>query len=173
MREIVFKGKTLLGKWIEGDLLQYLGWGKVHIAQNYMGAGGQEVIPETVGQYTGITDKKGKRIFEGDILKADNGHIGYVTFYKGSFVKCCFCHAGSINDIYSDNETVIGNKYDNPELRAINDIFVSRRQIEDAAVEEFVDYLKSTQVSKFNHMDMDYIEIEDIELAEKEFKERL
>lgn len=48
-----------------------------------------------------------------------------------------------------------------------------KRQIEDAAVEEFVDYLKSTQVSKMDYMDQDWIEIEDIELAMKEFKERL
>lgn len=53
------------------------------------------------------------------------------------------------------------------------DSYRRKKQIEDEVIEEFVDYLKSTQVSKFNHMDMDYIEIEDIELAEKEFKERL
>lgn len=53
------------------------------------------------------------------------------------------------------------------------DSYRRKKQIENAAIKEFVDYLKSTQVSKLNHMNMDYIEIEDIELAEKEFKERL
>lgn len=72
MREILFRGKTILGKWIEGDLLQYLGCGKVHIAQYYKGAGGQEVIPETVGQYTGLTDKNGKKIFENGYMIIDN-----------------------------------------------------------------------------------------------------
>lgn len=116
MREILFRGKTLLGKWIEGDLLNYLGCGKVHIAQNYKGAGGQEVILETVGQFTGLTDKNGTKIFEGDILKANNGHIGWVIFRNGSFVKRCYCHPKSFNAIFGDNETVIGNIYDNLKL---------------------------------------------------------
>lgn len=48
-----------------------------------------------------------------------------------------------------------------------------KKQVEDEAVKEFVDYLKSTQVSKMDYMGKDYIEIEDIELAKKEFQEGL
>lgn len=51
------------------------------------------------------------------------------------------------------------------------DSYRRKKQIEDEVIEEFVDYLKSTQVSKLNYMGMDYIEIEDIELALKEFED--
>lgn len=65
MREIVFRGKSRDdGKWYEGDL------GTVaHKRFIDDGKNNERVIPETVGQYTGLTDKNGKKIFEGDILK--------------------------------------------------------------------------------------------------------
>ena len=118
MREILFRGKTILGKWIEGDLLQYLGCGKVHIAQYYKGTGGQEVISETVGQYTGLTDKNGKKIFEGDIVtlpKYGGGKAKSVVYFKGGK----FAVDGSnyaFKDMCTKNMVVIGNIHDNPEL---------------------------------------------------------
>lgn len=127
MREILFRGKTILGKWIEGDLIQYLGWGKVHIAQHYIGAGGQEVIPETVGQYTGLTDKNGKKIFEGDVISTDlKRPYNIVVFRDGCFMFNCNDGNQDYYDImlpilqsehtrYEYGE-VIGNIYDNPEL---------------------------------------------------------
>ena len=118
MREILFRGKNLLGKWITGDLLQYLGCGKKHIVQQYKGAGGQEVNPSTVGEYTGLKDKNGERIFEGDIVtmpKYGGGrHRSVVYFKNGKFAV----NGSNYNfkDICPKNIEVIGNIHDNPEL---------------------------------------------------------
>ena len=77
-----------------------------------------EVIPETIGQYTGLKDKNGKKIFEGDIVKAfyfETEVIGKIEFIYGTFALT--------NSAISDNQLfifekleVIGNIWDNPEL---------------------------------------------------------
>lgn len=127
MREILFRGKRAdNGEWIEGDLLQYLGWGKVHIAQHYLGAGGQEVIPETVGQYTGLTDKNGTKIFEGDIVSEkpsmnNTAYVGHVAYdEKDALWRFMILNSDHYNGVvlgsYSTSYAVIGNIYDNSEL---------------------------------------------------------
>ena len=109
VRDIVFRGKCK-EKWIYGNLI-IDGAGNPHI--NTLD---EKIDPETVGQYTGMRDKNGQRIFEGDIIEANNGHKGYVKFVDGQFNSFCYCHGGAGCDIYSDNARVIGNIYDNPEL---------------------------------------------------------
>ena len=83
-----------------------------------------EVIADTVGQYTGLTDRNGNKIFEGDIVNilTENEEIVVIVYEDGGFIV----HADkfSIDIIYKINRTdveVIGNKYDNPKLMEIQE----------------------------------------------------
>lgn len=67
-------------------------------------------------QYTGLKDKNGKEIYEGDILRTDNVEIEYVEYFPAyaSFCRVYQNHVYEIND--NGNYEVIGNIYENPEL---------------------------------------------------------
>ena len=119
-REILFRGKIIelckyQGQWLEG----FFGSdnGKTFIAiQNENGLNGYFCDSKTVGQYTGLTDKNGTRIFEGDIVKVADEYIDYAIWANG-----CFCMARQMmfyEFTYQDSNRmeVIGNIHDNPEL---------------------------------------------------------
>ena len=147
MREILFRGKRSdNGEWIEGMLLKctmaagtaYLIFadsfatdllGNVHALDHAM------VDPETVGQFTGLLDKNGRKIFEGDILNfsimGDDGYFVVVSMENAAW-GFYPAHPGLVHEddqkwrSFWDPEyddvwkqiyfTVIGNIYDNPEL---------------------------------------------------------
>ena len=131
MREILFRGKrTDNGEWEYGDLwCNPYGKRAVCIVSpiNDQGTtGGNEVIPETVGQYTGLTDRNGTKIFEGDIVVFadffnDEIHRGVVYWCDLAFWFDCTETEGdegiySLAYISANILEVIGNIYDNPEL---------------------------------------------------------
>lgn len=145
LREIVFRGKKEInGEWVEGSL--HIEWGEAtvdgrSIDYRILGMHGEcyYVDPSTVGQYTGLKDKNGKRIWEGDIVSFSSSdymsfvHDGAVIFKEGSysieyfkkyFKAPCFHRIGQI-DMWLDmgasgiieyEYKVIGNIHDNPEL---------------------------------------------------------
>lgn len=126
MRTIKFRGKSILtDEWFYGDLVHSADEKRTAILVNDKDSYDEcEVVPETVGQFTGLCDKNVKEIYEGDILYwNDNNRLCVVTFESGMFyasVKECnegFFGGFPLHAITEDGKCkIVGNIYDNQEL---------------------------------------------------------
>lgn len=132
MREILFRGKRIAtGNWVEGSLLNY-GDGDYDICSE-SGFPGElnkyAVYPGTIGQFTSLTDKKGKKIFEGDIIQYVNSDEKPVAVIKygadrdlglGFYAKWESTQPCLRQHLYfwaTQREIeIIGNIHDNPKL---------------------------------------------------------
>ena len=146
MREILFRGKYSKKSpdWIEGSFHRDEDTNICEIAYRYYKKEGETkagiwvygvVDPETVGQYTGLKDKNGKKIFEGDIVRTHyantrkNDFVEQVVFHNGRFCSLYKIPGPGNGKIWASlpdgipNKTpymewceIIGNVHDNPEL---------------------------------------------------------
>ena len=125
-REILFKAKRLdNGEWVEwyyqkrfdldGSEQHLIFWSKSYTVWEYA-----EIDPDTLCQYTGLTDKNGKKIWENDIVRNEKGDIGVVQWFEehAAFMiwnktKHYICYLAE-ND-FSEIE-IAGNEFDNPDL---------------------------------------------------------
>ena len=124
MREILFRGRDKhTGKFVYGHYYTTPYAGKngevntIHFISDIHSYGSHMVDPDTVGQFTGITDADGKKVFEGDIIRVfgetyacrwDDGNCEFgVSNKRESF---------GIAYVYCPLMEVIGNIHDNPEL---------------------------------------------------------
>lgn len=97
MREILFRGKRLdNGKYVDGNLFVSDTEGRTYIlVGSRIVTIEWEIDPSTIGQYTGLTDKNGKRIFEGDIVRTH-----YANTRKADFVEQVVFHNGRFSSLY-------------------------------------------------------------------------
>ena len=135
MREILFRGRCnevgkYNGHWIEGHYGEDEGRNEIFFSTK-IGIVGYSCEPESIGQYTGLTDKNGKKVFEGDILNVHdqipmfdgydtdeivyNGKVMYID-NQGMYVCEGDKNGNALCALNLDECEIIGNIHDNPEL---------------------------------------------------------
>ena len=140
MRDFLFRGKSVnSGKWIYGgyfktDNEHYIITNTDNLVGFNLWDYAELIIPETISEFIGLTDKNGKKIFEGDIIayKNYNGKLVVEGVVKYGNFNCSCCDGvfgwyvgenGDIRNLQEPNDfyEVIGNIHDNPELLEENE----------------------------------------------------
>lgn len=127
MREILFRGKSkVTGEGVQGDLFRYS-------EQLFIAAGNHntEILPETLGQYTGLKDNNGVMAWESDIVDYEDESPGQYEYHDSLFInrgviefsEGCFYFTNSVAANLQDyvykgvlDCIVVGNIHDDPEL---------------------------------------------------------
>ena len=126
-REILFRGKSIgTDEWLYGNLFNYgltapsnVPCISVCVPTSWKEAYNLYAVhPDTIGQYTGLKDKNGKKIFEGDIISIGEPNIKYITMWRDAGL--CAKQIGASSYIgltyWASDIEVLGNVIDNPEL---------------------------------------------------------
>ena len=114
MRTIEFRGKRyFVGQWVYGDLCRHEGgmWTICGETEDF----GYEVNPETVGQFTGLHDRNGAKIYEGDIIADNSGTLYFSVFENGCF-DFRDQHGKGIANPIATISVIVGNIFENKDL---------------------------------------------------------